>query len=117
MRTSLSLLGSTLLLLLGCLSACPQVEEPPPEPSTPPLDPSQLPCDPPLSLTPTSASVNTLSLNQLIAEGGTESYLFEQLENNSGGILNPLTGSYLTGPTEGVTDFFVSRTRSVSARL
>jgi len=88
------------------LCGCPSNGDPPPEPPTPRPDPSSLPCDPPLQLTPEQSALNPLSVTQLLATGGTEQYLFEQVENNSGGLLNAVTGGYLTGATQGVIDSF-----------
>lgn len=88
------------------LLACPGTGDEPPEPPTPPPDPSELPCDPPLVLTPDQAALNPLSITGLQASGGTEDYIFEQVENGSGGILNPLTGGYLSGALEGTVDVF-----------
>lgn len=94
------------LVLAGLLCGCPVQSDPPPEPPTPAPDPSELPCDPPLVLEPLHDALNPLSLTQLVALGGSEEYLFDQLENNSGGLLNAVTGGYLSGATEGVIDSF-----------
>jgi len=94
------------IVLSGLLCGCPEPTEPPDEPPTPPPNPSELPCDPPLQLEPLHQALNPLSVTQLIASGGTEQYLFEQLKNNSGGLLNAVTGGYLSGATEGVVDSF-----------
>ena len=92
------------LSTLGLLSACPQETEILPEPPTPPLDPSTLPCSPPLVLTAERPIANPLSVLRIEATGGTEHYQFEALDTPSGGILNPLTGGYLTGPEADVID-------------
>ncbi|MEE2827613.1 MAG: hypothetical protein VX498_00375 [Myxococcota bacterium] len=97
----LALLLGALVLLLG---GCPGVDGPPDEPPTPPPDPSDLPCDPVLDLRAEPSSLNPLSATTLLATGGTEAYVFEQLEAPSGGILNPITGGYVPGSEAGVVD-------------
>ncbi len=61
-----------------------------------------LPCEPALSLA--SATAIPLGLVILEASGGTGEYQFSFVENLSGGVLNPLSGSYLAGVTDGVID-------------
>ena len=108
-RHALALAG---LLLGGCV-----VEEPAPEPPTPPLlddddaigddDDSAglLPCEPALALTPAEASVLPSSgLVALGRSGGTGSWSLALTLDASGAQINDEYGTYLPGPTPGVTD-------------
>ena len=61
-------------------------------------------CDVPLSLTPATTSAIPFQSKRFVASGGTGNYRFEFTENNSEGILNDLTGDYLAGRIENVTD-------------
>ncbi len=67
------------------------------------------PCDPALSLAPSRSHVLPLDLVDLVAAGGTGAYQFELVDDASGGLLNPVSGSYLSGSVAGVTDRFVVR--------
>ncbi len=57
-----------------------------------------------LSITPTTASVVTGGGASFTASGGDGSYTFSLFANNSGGSIDPSTGSYTAGPTGGVSD-------------
>ena len=94
------------VLALFVLVGCPEPGPSDDEPETPPEDPDSLTCDPPLALGTETPALPVLSITRLEARGGTGEYLFELVDNESGGLLNPLTGAYLTGPTEGVLDRF-----------
>lgn len=108
------------LLLALLLPAC-VVEEPssPPEPPTPPLlgddddsavgddddSAALLPCDPALSLAPNEASVlGGSGLLTLTPSGGTGEHQLALTTDLSGAQLNTEYGTYLPGPTAGVTD-------------
>ena len=67
------------------------------------------PCDPALALAPVRSHVLPLDLVDLVASGGSGAYIFEQVDNRSGGLLNPLNGSYVSGTTSGVADRFAVR--------
>ena len=101
-----TLVHTAAVLALLALMGCPEPGPGEDEPETPPEDPDSLTCDPPLVLTTETPALPVLSITRLEARGGTGQYLFEQVDNQSGGLLNALTGAYLTGPTEGVLDRF-----------
>lgn len=61
-------------------------------------------CDPPLAIVPSSTYANTYSLVAVQASGGSGDYAFEAVTLPSGGTLNALTGSYLTGSVVDVVD-------------
>ena len=61
-------------------------------------------CEVPLALSPASTSAIPFQDKRFVASGGTGNYRFEFVENNSEGILNDLTGDYLAGRIESVTD-------------
>ena len=61
-------------------------------------------CQIPLALTPSEASAIPFQGKRFAASGGTGNYRFEFVENNSEGILNDLTGDYLAGRLQEVTD-------------
>jgi hypothetical protein len=61
-------------------------------------------CEPPLEIIPAETYGLPFSLVQLTAQGGTGSYRFELLDDQSGAIVNSLTGDVLVGPNLGVTD-------------
>jgi hypothetical protein len=63
-----------------------------------------LPCPTALSIDPPSASAIPLQLLELRPQGGLGGYRFALTQNNSGAILNPITGAYLAGQTRGVSD-------------
>ncbi|MFN3202605.1 MAG: FG-GAP-like repeat-containing protein [Bradymonadia bacterium] len=71
-----------------------------PDAGPPPLEA----CDPPLSLSPTLASVLPLDLVSFRAAGGTGDWSFSLAEDNSGALLNAVTGAYLSGDQLGTTD-------------
>jgi len=60
------------------------------------------PCEPALALT--SGSTFPLGLVVLEASGGTGAYEFGFVENNSGALLNALSGAYIAGVTDAVVD-------------
>jgi hypothetical protein len=62
------------------------------------------PCPTPLTITPATLSAIPLQLLELRPSGGLGDYRFALTQNNSGAILNPITGAYLAGQTRGVTD-------------
>jgi len=59
-------------------------------------------CEPALALE--SASTFPLGLVVLTATGGTGEYSFSLVENNSGALVNALSGSYIAGITDSVID-------------
>ena len=65
---------------------------------------TQQACEPPLSLGPADPVVPQFGYLQLLATGGSGNYRFTLLENESGAVVNLLTGSYLAGGTSSVTD-------------
>ena len=69
-----------------------------------PTDTGPSACDPPLQLEPAELWANTYSLVTVQASGGSGSYTYVKVDNQSDGTLNPLTGSYLTGGIVGVVD-------------
>ena len=85
--------------------------EPPPEDVEPPpedLGPvGPLPCDPPLVLTPEATAALPYDLLVFKASGGTGKYRFALESDQSGGIVNALTGAYLSGGSVGVVDVIV----------
>lgn len=80
----------------------------PPDLALPPLEPDMATgptdCDPALAIEPASGFIGALDLLTLTGSGGTGSYRFELIENNSGAILNPVTGAYVAGEVSSVTD-------------
>lgn len=79
-----------------------------PDPDGSPVDagPDQglRPCDPPLAIEPATVFVAAFDGVEFTASGGTGRWRFDFVEAPSGGILNPLSGAYIGGPTLGVTD-------------
>ncbi len=61
-------------------------------------------CPTALSITPSSASVQTGGTQTFTAAGGSPNYTFSILTNNSGGTINASTGVYTAGTTAGATD-------------
>ena len=61
-------------------------------------------CDPPLAIEPAEAFSAAFDLVVLTPTGGTGNHRFELVENNSGAIVNPLSGAYLAGSVEEVDD-------------
>lgn len=84
----------------------PSATPTPTQAPTPTLEPTPDPrfCNPALVLSPDAATVAPLALLTFKASGGTGEYRFEVLQNESGGVLNTLTGAYLAGPTAETTD-------------
>lgn len=79
----------------------------PPTPTqvpTPTPDPASLPCQQPLELSPQNAIVAPLALITLEGSGGTGAYRFSLDANDSGALINELTGAYLAGMLGGSTD-------------
>jgi hypothetical protein len=74
------------------------------EDSQEPQDTGQPACDPPLAMEPAEMVANAYSLVTVNATGGSGSYNYELVDNQSDGTLNKLTGSYLTGAKVGVMD-------------
>lgn len=77
---------------------------PPPDAGFPDSGVGPLACAPALSVARASTAVLPLDLFTIIAQGGTGDYRFELETNASGAIINPLSGAYLSGAQEGVTD-------------
>lgn len=71
---------------------------------TPTPAPATLPCDVPLAISPDDAIVAPLALMTFEASGGTGDYHFSLLSNESGALINELTGAYLAGMLGGSTD-------------
>lgn len=67
-------------------------------------DMGPVPCDPPLTLTPESAFSPAYDVVIFSASGGSGTYRFDVVGDESGALINDLSGAYLAGPTEGVTD-------------
>ncbi|HIA02034.1 MAG TPA: hypothetical protein EYN66_09005, partial [Myxococcales bacterium] len=61
-------------------------------------------CDPPLKISPVMATTLTFHLINFTAQGGTGSYQFELTDNQSGGMIHTLSGAYLAGELEEVSD-------------
>lgn len=70
------------------------------------VPPTPQPCDPPLSVIPSETAVLPLDLLTIAASGGTGTYRFALGVDPapSGGLVNALTGAYLSGDVTGVTD-------------
>lgn len=62
------------------------------------------PCQPVLSAAQSTASVLPLDLFTVRAAGGTGAYRFTLVDNQSGAIINALSGAYLSGDAEGTID-------------
>ncbi len=62
------------------------------------------PCEPALTLDPSSAFSPAYDLVAFTPAGGTGRYRFALSDDQSGALVNALSGVYLAGPTEGVTD-------------
>ena len=62
------------------------------------------PCEPALTMDPESGFSPAYDLVAFTPAGGTGQYRFELSDNQSGALVNELSGVYLAGPTEGVTD-------------
>ena len=63
-----------------------------------------LSCQPELSVEVSEAFVLPLELYVVRVEGGTGAYRFRVADNRTGGIINELSGAYLSGDSEGATD-------------
>lgn len=63
-----------------------------------------LPCNPALTVTSSFAAVRRLDLYTVVAAGGTGDYRFELEANNSGALINELSGAYLAGNEGGRED-------------
>ena len=61
-------------------------------------------CQPALSATATAAAVLPLDLYTVQATGGTGAYRFAIVQNQSGSIINELSGAFLSGATQGTMD-------------
>ncbi|MBX3294047.1 MAG: carboxypeptidase regulatory-like domain-containing protein [Acidobacteria bacterium] len=61
-------------------------------------------CPEALSLSPTTATVQTAATQQFTASGGFGTRTFSLAVNNSGGSINPTTGFYTAGSAPGTTD-------------
>ena len=61
-------------------------------------------CQPELSAELSEAWVLPLDLFTVRATGGTGAYRFAIIDNQSGAIINPVSGAYLSGEVEGRTD-------------
>lgn len=61
-------------------------------------------CDPPLAITPAAAHARVFDLVTLRAAGGTGAWRFELLRDESGALLNEITGAYLAGERVGTRD-------------
>ena len=70
------------------------------------VEPQEQACDPPLQLSAAISAVSPDDLARLRAEGGTGAWVFEHVQNRSGGLLNATTGAFLAGPTPDVVDEF-----------
>lgn len=72
----------------------------------PPVDAGSGPvaCAPALSLTGVRGAVVAFDLLSLAAAGGTGAYRFELTTNSSGGLVNPISGEYVSGGVRGVED-------------
>lgn len=68
------------------------------------VDQGPLPCDPALALHISPAFVLPFGLAASRPSGGTGDYRFTLSDDRSGALLNGLTGSYLAGAVEGVSD-------------
>lgn len=101
--------------VMSPLDGAPDVPDPEPEPepdAAPDPEPDAAldaaigprPCDPPLAIEPAEAWSAAFDLVVLTPTGGTGNHRFELVENNSGAIVNALTGAYLAGGVEEVDD-------------
>jgi hypothetical protein len=82
----------------------PDAEPVPEDAALQPPDAAAIPCDPPLAIEPAEAAALPLDLRTLHAEGGTGEWRFELVSNESGALVNPLSGAYLAGDVEDVVD-------------
>lgn len=64
-------------------------------------------CAPALNVDPSNAAVLPFGLYTIVPEGGTGDYRFEIETNNSGAIVNELSGAYLAGGEGGAIDTVV----------
>lgn len=73
---------------------------------TPTAEPTPDPrlCNPVLSLSPSDVTVAPYALLTFKATGGTGKYKFELSQNQSGAVINSLTGAYLAGSKPESTD-------------
>ncbi|MFT7626117.1 MAG: hypothetical protein ACI9WU_005310, partial [Myxococcota bacterium] len=74
------------------------------EPDVPAVDPATLPCELPLIVTPQEAFILPFELLTFAVEGGTGQYRFELTDDQSGALLNDLSGAYLSGPNAPLVD-------------
>lgn len=72
--------------------------------TTPDLGVELQPCNPALSISPNARSILPFELVTFVGEGGTGNYRFELTQNNSGAIINNLSGAYLAGDSQGSID-------------
>ncbi len=63
-----------------------------------------LPCEEGLIVEPQSISTLPFSLVTFMVQGGSGNFLFEYIDNQSGGLVNESTGAYLAGDISGVVD-------------
>jgi hypothetical protein len=61
-------------------------------------------CDPPLEIDPAEAASLPLDLRTFSARGGTGHYRFRLVDPESGGLVNLLTGAYLSSEAVGTTE-------------
>src|SRR5690606_39007968 len=73
-------------------------------PPTPPVDTGAPPGCPALELTVDPPGVPANRPAQFRATGGSGEVTWSFVENRSGGLVDPLTGTYLAGPLTGVVD-------------
>lgn len=76
----------------------------PPRPDARAADAGPVPCQPALELAPSRTAALPFGQRLVFASGGTGDYRFELSRNESGSIVNELTGAYLAGSRSGVTD-------------
>ena len=61
-------------------------------------------CDGPLAYAGTQTAVLALDSVVVVVSGGSRSYRFVIVENQSGAILNSVSGQYIAGPNAGTVD-------------
>ena len=109
--SSSSIERTALLVLVACA----------PEPAERPLLPTTTTdgCHEPLNLSVERSAVPVLGGARISAEGGSGEIGFRMGEAPSGGSVSPTTGSYVAGPTAGVTDLVIADdlTCGVSAQI
>jgi hypothetical protein len=68
------------------------------------LPPGPPACDPPLEIDPADTAALPLDLRTFSARGGTGHYRFRLVDPESGGLVNLLTGAYLSSELVGTTE-------------